>query len=169
MIEEDQLVFQKLVLEEFVGGSFKPWFNTKNRYFYTLHEGKVKSVHRLIASLTLTADKTKPDINHIDSRRWNNSPTNLERCTRAYNVKYAFDNNDRKPTWEGVIGKDNPKSKAVVAVHRDTGETLHYDSLHDAERAGWCISLVCRAAKKQRTHHKGYIWDYVDQQPKGSD
>ena len=66
-----------------------------NKYGYLqlgLHKEGVEKkylVHRLVAENFLENPYNYPEINHIDENKQNNSVSNLEWCSRAYNVNYG--------------------------------------------------------------------------------
>lgn len=51
---------------------------------------KTFTVHKLVALAFLPEIKDKPHINHIDGNKQNNSPSNLEWCTRSENMQHAL-------------------------------------------------------------------------------
>lgn len=53
-------------------------------------EYKSYFIHRLVASHFLDNKDNLPEVNHIDSDRSNNIVSNLEWCTREYNIKHSF-------------------------------------------------------------------------------
>lgn len=54
------------------------------------HGGKkLKAVHRLVAEAFLPNPDDLPEVNHIDENPANNAVSNLEWCTRQYNIEYS--------------------------------------------------------------------------------
>ena len=51
-----------------------------------------RMIHRLVAETFLPETGKNLEVNHIDGNKENNVVTNLEWCTRAYNLKHAVDN-----------------------------------------------------------------------------
>lgn len=63
-------------------------------------EGKISYflVHRLVAKAFIENPLSLPEVNHIDGNRYNNIVSNLEWCTRQYNIQHAYDTGLRTPT-----------------------------------------------------------------------
>lgn len=66
---------------------------TKDGYIQIkLHKnGETKGfyIHRLVAQAFISNPNGYKEVNHIDENKRNNSSTNLEWCTRLYNVRYG--------------------------------------------------------------------------------
>lgn len=52
-------------------------------------------VHRLVAKHFLDNPNNLQEINHIDCNKTNNIVTNLEWCSREYNIKYSYDHGSK--------------------------------------------------------------------------
>ena len=74
---------------------------TKDCYFivqlWRNGQGKVKYIHRLVASAFIpNDDETKTQINHINEDKTENKVSNLEWCTAQYNLTYNDIHHRRK-------------------------------------------------------------------------
>lgn len=78
-----------------------PYLNKKRGYCYVsvqLPKHKNRAVHRLVAEHFIDNPKNKPQVNHKDCNKQNNSVENLEWVTPLENVNHAISNN-RKPKY----------------------------------------------------------------------
>lgn len=93
-------------------------FRTNGKYFKL-------SVHRIIATCFIPNPDNLPEVNHRDCNPKNNVVSNLEWCTRQYNVAYR----EKYGT---------PASEAlgcpVFAVNLETLEVLHFETQSEASR-----------------------------------
>lgn len=113
-------------------------------------DGGVKSelVHRLVARAYLSNPDSRPDINHIDGVKTNNSVDNLEWCDKSHNMQHAYDNYLKTPK----------KKKCSLVCPK--GEVLVFDSIREAAtylniERGAVQSAISRNAKGE-VPTKGY-------------
>ena len=146
----------------------KPSFNTKGYAIINLHEhGKITgiAIHRMVAETFIPNPENKPQINHIDGNKTNNSVNNLEWVTQSENMKHAT------LTLNQRIGKNNPKAKRIKGINTKTNQIIEFDSLMDATRFLFpnenydtirqkCHS-IWRSATKRRKTAFGYTWHYI--------
>jgi len=70
--------------------------SVKGSFGYLYHSmcvnGKSKTIrlHRIVAESFISNPNNYPEINHIDGNKENNVFSNLEWCTRSYNMKHAY-------------------------------------------------------------------------------
>lgn len=85
-------------------------------------DGKKKyiRVHRLIAKAYLEDIKGKPQVNHIDGNKLNNSICNLEYASNSENTQHGYDNN---------LYYSKKRSYPVFAIDKETKERLEFSSI----------------------------------------
>lgn len=85
-------------------------------------------VHRLIAKAFIPNPENKPQINHINSIRDDNTLANMEWCTNSENTKHSYDFNNRVPPNKNKFRGEHSRAKLVI----DMGTGIFYDSIIDA-------------------------------------
>ncbi len=70
--------------------SKKPTKNKKRGYFYVRTTNGNYSLHRLVAVAFIPNPENKPEVNHKDGYKENNSVSNLEWVTRKENIQHAI-------------------------------------------------------------------------------
>lgn len=105
-----------------------------------------KKIHRLIAEAFIPNSENKPQINHIDGDKLNNSIENLEWCTSS-------ENNLHKARNLGV-GKtrDRVKSREPVLMLARNGYIYgRFDSISEASaKTGICSNDILRVCKRNK-------------------
>ena len=147
------------------GRMLKPKYGGKGYPQVSLHKNgisKTKSVHQLVAEAFIPNPKGFLEVNHKDENKSNNELSNLEWCTREYNVNY------------GTRSERSSKalSKKVKATNIKTGEVVTFNSLTEVGRKGYntsAVSKVCWGTYKTRhgklvggdgRTYKGFRWSY---------
>lgn len=105
-VSEDGSVFRG-------GRKLSPWDNGRG-YLILRICGKTKAVHRLVAECFVPNPENKPEVNHKDGDKYNNSASNLEWCTRSENIKHAYDCKLRSAT-----GTENARVKTDEQTVRE--------------------------------------------------
>ena len=125
------------------------------------NSGKAKqiAVHRLVGLTFLENTLNKPQLNHIDGVKTNNSLDNLEWVDARENSIHAFKLGLTKRVQR--YGKDNHRSKAVKRISKD-GEIKIYESTNQAHREdGFDAGGISRCCNGQWKSHKGFKWEYI--------
>lgn len=121
-----------------MGYSFIHLKNTKGR--------KPLRIHRLVAEAFVPNVNSLPEVNHIDENKQNNTASNLEWCSRLYNVRYS-------KIWESVKREIN-----------------QFDANHNFIKTWYSMSEAARAlnvtpqcifcAIRDNRIGAGYYWEY---------
>lgn len=118
-------------------------------------------VHRLLAQIFIPNTENKPQVNHKDGNRLNNSLSNLEWATSSENVTHGFRCLGRIHPLLGKTGSLCHLSKKVNQYDLDGNFIKQWDSATDAANFyGACksgISSCCNAVNETSI---GFVWKY---------
>lgn len=126
------------------------------------------SVHRLVAQAFIPNPENKPEVDHLNTLRCDNWVTNLRWATKSENARNPMSMENKKrghrPGLKGVFGKDNPNSRPIKGVHRETGEIIYFDSAACAGRAGFNFAHIRQCINGDRRSHKNYLWYEINRE-----
>lgn len=123
-------------------------------------DNRLKSfrVHRLVATSFIPNPENKPDVNHIDANKLNNSVTNLEWNTEKENVVHAFRNN----LYPIKRGLSHHNAKRVAQIDNSGNIITLFESANEAGTVfGISSSLVSRVCSGQLRKTHGLEFKYI--------
>jgi len=113
------------------------------------HKRKKPLLHRLVAITYLENTLAKPEINHIDGDKYNNSVYNLEWCTRQENMDRIVSN------------KQQNTSRRVLQYDLENNFIKEFQSIKQAEEELDILTCTISACCIGRVYTAGgYIWKY---------
>jgi hypothetical protein len=119
-------------------------------------------VHRLVAEGFLSNPSNKPQVNHIDGNKSNNSANNLEWVTISENSLHAFKHGLRKPLnyYKGKFNEMHSRSQPIDMLTLEGKFVKTFPSLREAQRHGFNQGNISAVIKGTRKSHKGYLWQF---------
>jgi len=111
-------------------------------------------IHRLVAECFLPNPESLPEINHKDNNPLNNNISNLEWCSRKYNLRY-------KEKY-GIPAKESVPKLPVYAVELKTQKVLWFESQNEAERSLGVAQQSISAVLKGKLKTAGGYWFVKD-------
>lgn len=131
-------------------------------------ERKWFGLHRLVAIHFIENPYNKPQVNHIDGNKQNNTVNNLEWVTGKENQTHAKklglrDNMPKGGThpFYGKFGADSRSAKPVIRRDPKTGETKLYKAKILAKEDGFDVTSISKCCHGKLNTHKGYEWYFV--------
>ena len=122
-----------------------------------------KAVHRIVAETFIPNEFNKPEVNHIDGNKKNNSVNNLEWATRQENMRhlyYCLDSTEmRRKMGNSRRGERNGVSRKIIRIEDGKIYSCISDAAKDIGVHRMCVSDVCRG--KQKTTG-GYHYMYLN-------
>ena len=167
-LSDEYLVCDKGYVLSKTGKPLKPSINHNGYQIVNLMiNGKRKgiAIHTLVARAFCNGYKEGLTVNHRDGNKLNNDANNLEWITIKDNVNHAIT----------VLGKrkdksNNPNSKEIYAIDKNTGKKYHFYSLMDGaefinpnanyKELRHIQGSIWRALNGLRKSYKGYYWQY---------
>lgn len=113
------------------------------------------NVHRLVATAFLNNPNNYECINHIDENKRNNVVSNLEWCSKKYNVNYGSGNKK----------SSNIRSKYKIIQRTLDGKIIKtwnnvWELREDMSLTNNKIWLIRKNCRRQSKTAYGYVWEY---------
>ena len=106
-------------------------------------------VHRIVAISFIPNPNNCPEVNHKDNDRTNATVSNLEWCSKQYNLDYK-NNFGTSPA--------DVQGKSVIAVNLKTGKVLKFESQHEAARQLEILAQSINKVLKGRMNKTHDYW-----------
>jgi len=143
------------------GKILSPFKAKKTGYLQVCIRGKKFSAHRLVGLAWVPGFFDGAWIDHINGKRDDNRPQNLNWVTPSENSKRSFANGRKAPSL-GRFSAEHPKSKAVISRCLKTGKERIWASAMDAVREGYDSSCISRCCAGISRHHAGHKWRFAE-------
>lgn len=132
-LEDRYLINKDGLIKSLVNGGYRRGYIMPIGYRAVTIDGKMRYVHRLLAEAFIPNPDGKPNINHKDGIKANNSLDNLEWCTHSENMKHAYRIGlNKSPIGPGMNG---PAAKLtdekVLDIRRRIAEGAKQQDLAD--------------------------------------
>ena len=142
-----------------IKGKMLKFYNTRGySYVDICKNSKYKKckIHRLVAKAFIANPNNYPSVNHIDENKKNNSVSNLEWCTVAYNNNYGTCKQRTRESHIKTHGR-------MVNMFDLNGNFIRcFECSKDVERAGFDRRAVDRCCKLLCKQHRGYTFKYLN-------
>jgi len=132
----------------FENGKIRKQRANQKGYLEVTVGGKRCKVHRLVAMKFVDNDDLKPEVNHKNGNKQDNSIINLEWVTRKENMDHAFDN-----------GLHSVGRHAVEAYRDKDGYGIVLPSSYAGKKHGFVQSSINACCLGLRKTHRGFKWN----------
>ncbi len=136
----------------------------KDGYYIVMLRNNIVKIHRAISIAFIPNPINKPQINHKNGIKSDNSITNLEWCTASENTIHSIHVLGNTPDRSGikyVKGKENKFSKPLLQYTNDGKFINEFSCQREAaEFTGLTQGGISMAVNNKRATSGGYKWKY---------
>ena len=123
-------------------------------YMQVKYKGKSYKVHRLVAETWLDNPEKKPQVDHIDNNKSNNTLANLRWVTRSENIQHSFDTNANRKSCGAA------KSRPIRCIETQ----IEYPSATiAAKELGLNRGNIVSVLKGRYKHTGNLTFEYVEE------
>jgi hypothetical protein len=130
------------------------------------HNGRKHSVstHILVAKTFIQNPDNKPQVNHIDGNKQNNTVSNLEWVTGKENIDHAIRTGLRTPEMRSYLSGESHYFSKPIYQYDFSGKLIKkWGCISDAARYFKCKPATITNCSKGRIKScKGYMWRYFE-------
>lgn len=114
----------------------------------------IRSIHRLVMKTFLPNPDNLPQVNHINTCKWDNAIWNLEWCDAKKNNNNPFT----------IAKRINGKLSRKINQYTLDGELVKtWCSMAEIKRTlNYEPSAICLCCKNRKKTYKGFKWQYTD-------
>jgi hypothetical protein len=124
-------------------------------------ERKPWLIHRLVGMVFIPNPNEYPQINHKDENPKNNVVSNLEWCTREYNIQYYRDRHPERPPFRPSRNYRVRSNIPVIQLTKDGTVVRRWDNSCQVKKTmGWSDWSVAECCRGNRKTAYGFIWKY---------
>lgn len=151
-------------------------YNRKGYHLTALYKDGLRfnpAIARLVALVFIPNPDNKPQVDHIDNNKHNNSVDNLRWVTSSENMKNEISVAHRKAVTKGRFlygakgkkpkhGAELYNAKPIVGINLTTKEVVNFECISATREHGFFNANVSKVCRKIMTKTHGWTFFYKD-------